>query len=166
MLDHAIPKPARVAGYALHQLVEGVTDGERPLFIDRGDHLLVRTDKPITLNPTSTRTVKVGDVIAFELRACVAKKRKGKSIYFPISDWHSRHEWLNRKAQQNGFEVLTVRSTVSIAKIEKSGKRFAVDQTDFLGVMRVTNEDQFETAMAKGVGSLARAFGFGMLHIN
>ena len=48
MLDHVIPKPPRVAGYTLHQLAEAVTDGARPLFVDRGDHLVVRTDKPIT----------------------------------------------------------------------------------------------------------------------
>jgi len=166
MLDHAIPKPARIAGYTLHQLVEGVTDGTRPLFVDRGDHLLVRSEKPITTGPTQTRTVAVGDVIAFELRACVAKKRKGKAIYFPLHDWRSRHDWLNRKAEMNGFTVLAVTATASMAKITKSEKSFTVDQTDFVGVLRVTDVTQFQAAMAKGVGSLARAFGFGMLNIN
>lgn len=166
MLDHVIPKPARVAGYMLHQLAEAVTDGARPLFVDRGDHLVVRTDKPITANPTPTRAVHEGQVIAFELRACVAKKNKGLAIYFPLGDWRARHGWLERKAAQNGFEVLALRSTASMAKIAKAGRTFAVDQTDFVGVLRVTDVAQFEIAMTKGVGSVARAFGFGMLHIN
>src|SRR5207244_3576977 len=101
MLDHVIPKPARVAGYMLHQIAEGLTEGGRPLFVDRGDHLLVRTDKPVTANPISTRTVDAGDVVAFELRACVAKKHKGRPVYFPLADWRTRHDWLNRKAAQN-----------------------------------------------------------------
>jgi hypothetical protein len=166
MLDHVIPKPARVAGYTLHQLAEGMTDGGRPLFVDRGDHLLVRTEKPITANATPTRQVKEGDVIAFELRACVAKKLKGRPIYFPLGDWRARHDWLDRKAEQNGFAVLALRSTASMAKIAKAGRSFTVDQTDFVGVLRVTDVTRFEIAMTKGVGSVARAFGFGMLNIN
>jgi CRISPR associated protein len=166
MLDHVIPKPPRVAGYTLHQLAEAVTDGARPLFVDRGDHLVVRTDKPITPRPIPTRRISQGDVIAFELRACVARKIKGKAIYFPLGDWRSRHAWLERKAKMCGFEVLALRSTSSMAKIAKADRAFAVDQTDFVGVLRVTDIAQFEIAMARGVGSTARAFGFGMLTIN
>lgn len=166
MLDHVIPKPVRVAGYTLHQLAEAVTGGARPLFVDRGDHLVVRTDKQITPNPIPTREVHQGQVIAFELRACVAKKNKGRLIYFPLGDWRSRHEWLGRKASQSGFEVLAVRSTACMARISRAGRTFSVDQTDFVGVLRVADTTQFEAAMTRGVGSVARAFGFGMLHIN
>jgi len=166
MLDHVIPKPARVAGYMLHQLAEAMTDGARPLFVDRGDHLVVRTDKAITPNPTPTRAAQNGEVIAFELRACVAKKNKGHPIYFPLGDWRARHEWLNRKAGQSGFEVLALRSTTAMAKIAKAGRTFTIDQTDFVGVLRVNDVALFEIAMTKGVGSVGRAFGFGMLHIN
>lgn len=166
MLDHVIPKPARVAGYMLHQLAEAVTNGTRPLFVDRGDHLVVRTDKAITSAPVPTREVSQGDVVAFELRAWVARKIKGKAIYFPPGDWRSRHAWLERKATKSGFEVLALRSTSTMAKIAKADRTFTVDQTDFVGVLRVTDVAQFDVAMAKGVGSTARAFGFGMLTIN
>lgn len=166
MLDHVIPKPSRVAGYMLHQLAEAVTDGARPLFVDRGDHLVVRTDKAITSTPVATREVSQGDVIAFELRACVARKIKGKAIYFPLRDWRPRHAWLARKAAMCGFEVLALRSTSSMAKIAKEHQVFTVDQTDFVGVLRVTDVAQFGVAMARGVGSTARAFGFGMLTIS
>ena len=166
MLDHVIPKPARVAGYMLHQLAEAVTNGTRPLFVDRGDHLVVRTDKAITSAPVPTREVSQGDVIAFELRACVARKIKGKAIYYPLGDWRSRHAWLERKAAKSGFEVLALRSTSTMAKIVKAYRTFTVDQSDFVGVLRVTDVAQFDVAMDKGVGSTARAFGFGMLTIN
>ena len=166
MLDHVIPKPARVAGYSLHQIAEAITGGERPLFVDRGDHLLVRTNKPITSNPVPTRGFTKGDVTAFELRACVARKLRGKPIYFPLRDWRVRHDWLHKKAEQNGFEVLALRSTSAMAKITKAGRSFTVDQNDFVGVLRVLNVAQFEIAMVRGVGSVARAFGFGMLNIN
>jgi hypothetical protein len=105
-------------------------------------------------------------VIAFELRACVAKKIKGKAIYFPLGDWRSRHAWLERKAKMCRSSRCWPWSTSSMAKIAKADRAFAVDQTDFVGVLRVTDITQFEVAMARGVGSTARAFGFGMLTIN
>jgi CRISPR-associated protein Cas6/Cse3/CasE subtype I-E len=166
VLDHVIPKPARIAGYTLHQLAEAATGGGRPLFVDRGDHLVIRTDKPLTAHPVPTRTVKEGDVLAFELRACVARKIKGRKIYFPLGDWRSRHAWLERKAQTCGFEVLALRSTASIAKIAKPDRTFSIDRTDFVGVLRVRDLAAFEVALRTGIGSTARAFGFGMLHIN
>jgi hypothetical protein len=166
LLDHVIPKPQTLRGYQLHQLVQGVTDGESPLFTDMGDKLLVRTTKAITAAGAPPRNIANGDIIGFELRACVSKKRKGRHVYFPTSDWRSRHAWLSKQGERHGFEPLTTNCQSSQAKLDDGkGRTFTVDQTDFVGVLRITNKAVFEKALAKGVGSTAKAFGFGMLVI-
>jgi hypothetical protein len=166
LLDHVIPKPPSLRGYELHRLVQGLTDGESPLFADMGDNLIVRTEKPITDIGTPPRTFVAGDIIGFELRACVSKKIKGRHVYFPTKDWRSRHAWLQRQGERCGFEPLTISCHASQAKIDNGKDRvFTVDQTDFVGVLRVTDSDQFEIALAKGVGSTAKTFGAGMLVI-
>ena len=166
LLDHVIPKPPSLKGYELHQLVQGLTDGESPLFADMGDNLIVRTERPITDKGTPPRAIAVGDVIGFELRACVSRKIKGRHIYYPLNDWRSRRAWLQKQGEQKGFEPLTMNSHASQAKIiDGKGRSFTIDQTDFVGVLRVTDSNLFEKAVANGVGSTAKAFGFGMLVI-
>ena len=44
LLDHIIPKPPSLRGYDLHRLVQGLTDGASPLFVDMGENLIVRTE--------------------------------------------------------------------------------------------------------------------------
>ena len=166
LLDHSIPKPPSLEGYKVHQLVQGLTDGEAPLFLDRGHSLIVRTTKPITQTGSTLREVHLDAVIGFELRACVSKKIKGKHKYFAVSDYKARHDWLRTKAKQQGFETLTMTCTTTMLKISDSKKRsFVVDQTDFAGGLKVTNVDEFNEALKNGIGSTAKAFGFGLLVI-
>jgi hypothetical protein len=42
-------------------------------------------------------------------------------------------------------------------------RAFKVDQTDFTGILKVTDAQKFHGALTTGVGSTARTFGFGML---
>ena len=166
LLDHVISKPKTIGGYGLHQLVQGLTDGESPLFVDMGDKFIVRTVKTITETGTPPRSVADKDVIGFELRACVSKKLKGKHIYYPTSDWASRHNWLKRQGEKYGFEPLTLNCRSNLAKItDGKGRKFTVDQTDFVGVLKVLDALAFQKAVGQGVGSTAKAFGFGMLII-
>ena len=164
LLDHVIPKPPTLKGYDLHRLVQGLTEGESPLFADMGDSLLVRTEKPITEKGTPARQIMDGEIVGFELRACVARKIKGKHVYYPVSDWRSRHAWLHKQGERNGFEPMTINCHASQAKVDNGrGRKFTVDQTDFVGVLRVTDNTKFMMAVANGIGSTAKAFGFGML---
>jgi hypothetical protein len=166
LLDHTIPKPPTLKGYDLHRLVQGLTDGESPLFADMGDSLLVRTEKPITDVGIPPRPVATSDIIGFELRACVSKKIKGRHVYYPPSDWRSRHAWLHKQGDRHGFEPLTISCQSIYAKVDNGkGKVFTVDQTDFVGILRVTESSKFHLAVANGVGSTAKTFGFGMLII-
>lgn len=166
LLDHTIPKPPSLDGYGLHRLVQGLTGGDTPLFVDMGDRLVVRTEKPITDEGKPPRVAATGESAGFELRACVSRKVRGRHVYYPIADWRSRHAWLRGQGERHGFEPLTVHCRAAQARIDKGGGRcFTVDRTDFIGVLRVTDAARFERAVANGVGSTAKAFGFGMLVI-
>jgi hypothetical protein len=166
LLDHVIPKPPSIKGYDLHRLVTGLTDGEPSLFADMGDKFIVRTEKRLTDEGTPPRSILVGGLAGFELRACVARKIKGRHIYYPTADWRSRHEWLHKQGNRHGFEPLTINCQATLARIDDGKtKSYTVDQTDFVGVLRVLDKIKFEIAVATGVGSTAKTFGFGMLVI-
>ena len=166
IVDYVLPKPPSAGGYALHRIVEGLTSGARPLFADMGDRLLVRSVAPISgMNAAPVRELAVGEMAAFQLRACVSKKTKGKRSYYPTHDWPARHDWLRRQGERHGFEVLTVHCTADFAKVEKTGRRFTVDKTDFTGVLKVTDVEKFRAAVRDGIGACGKAFGFGMLLI-
>jgi hypothetical protein len=107
LLDHIIPKPPSLRGYDLHRLVQGLTDGASPLFVDMGENLIVRTENSITDKGTRPRETANGDIVGFELRACVSRKLKGRHVYYPTPDWRSRHAWLHRQGERHGFEPLT-----------------------------------------------------------
>ena len=158
-------KPATVRGYDLHRIAAGLTHGEKVLFADCGDHLLLRTDKPLDAAQRNLRVVTQGEIIGFELRACVGKKVKGKHRYFRTSDWRSRHQWLEQRGAVNGFAIITVHCTAEMQTVTAGDRSFTVDQTDFTGVLKVTDVEWFNKAVATGVGNKAKAFGFGMLVI-
>ena len=67
MLDHTIPKPNSVGPYELHQIVEGLTDGERPLFYDAGDHLVIRSYSNVTPDGKKQPELKLGEMSVFRL---------------------------------------------------------------------------------------------------
>ena len=164
-MDFVMQKPASMRGYALHRVAAGLVDGEKVLFADCGDHLLLRTDKQLDVEQRSLRSITLGGIIGFELRACVGKKVKGKHRYFSISDWRSRHDWLKRQGEALGFTIITVHCTAEMQTVSAGERQFTVDQTDFTGVLKVTDVERFNNAVANGVGNKAKAFGFGMLVI-
>ena len=166
LLDHSISKPASVQGYDVHRMVSGLTKDEKTLFADLGERILVRCESPITPDGVPIRQVDQEDVVGFELRACVSKKNNGKHVYFPEAEWRQKHKWLHQKGEKNGFTPLSLHCKASRAKLDNGrGRIFTVDQTDFVGVLRVTDKELFENVLAKGIGSTAKTYGFGMLII-
>lgn len=159
MLDHTIPKPNSVGPYELHQIVEGLTDGERPLFYDAGDHVVIRSNTNVTPHGKEQPKLKLDDMSVFRLRASCFAQTKRTRHYFPIGDWRSRHKWLKKRAR--GFEIIQLHSTAKSIAI-KSGR---MDQTDFTGVLKITDVEEFNETLKSGVSGCPRAFGFGMLLI-
>lgn len=163
-VDYKIPKPAAMRGYVLHRMVMDLTKGQPAIFADEGKTLIIRTEQKIDAPSTSIKAFNEGDMTAFELRACVSKKRKGKHVYLPIADWRARRTWLAARGEKHGFELLTHHSTSKMVEISNGRERaFKVDQTDFTGILKVTDAQKFHGALTTGVGSTARTFGFGML---
>jgi hypothetical protein len=165
MNEYVLAKPPTAGGYALHRMVAGIAGGAPALFADRGDHIVVRTAKQIDAVQRPIRAVRMGDVVAFELRASCGTKRKGRHSYWPIADWKSRHDWLDRQGVRHGFTLITVHCSADMQLIEKTGAKFTIDKTDFVGVLKVTDSDLFGKALTGGIGGKAKAFGFGMIQI-
>ena len=166
MMNHIIPKPELISGYSLHRMVAELVAGAPALFCDNGDHILIRTDKPITNAPQAVMVPASGDVIAFRLKACVAERKGGRNIYPEIGDWRVRREWVETQGKKEGFEVLAVHVDGDRQTITASGgRKFWIDSTSFTGVLKVSNATQFASVLARGVGRVGKAFGLGMLII-
>lgn len=156
-MEERVSKPPELTGYASHRLVAGLAGQAQ--YVDNGDHLLIRRE------PTKS-DAELGSIVGFTLKACVSVKVRGRHRYFPISDWRSRHEWLGRQGERNGFEVLTVHAEAGMQRIKShDGRDFTVDATRFVGALKVTDLEKFNQALAKGIGNNAKAFGFGMLSL-
>jgi len=163
-VDYKIPKAASIRVYILHRMVMDLTKGQPAIFADEGSSLVIRTEHKIDAPCTPVKAFNDGEISAFELRACVSKKRKGKHIYLPTTDWQARRAWLAAQGETHGFEPLTHHSTSKMVSINDGQERtFKVDQTDFTGILRVIDAQKFHKALTTGVGSTARTFGFGMV---
>lgn len=91
-------------------------------------------------------------------------QRKKNSRREAIIKPDEQSAWLDRKAVDNGFEVLPgmridPSNSHTFIKDQKAGTHIGVR---FSGVLRVTQRDDFCRAFHKGLGN-ARGFGFGML---
>lgn len=152
-MEHTITKPKSLQGYEVHRMVAGLTGGEAALHLDRGESLIIRTDAPLP----------AGRLVGFSLRACVSIKNNGHHRYFPLKDYKSRYAWLTHKGIQHGFELITAYSYSKKFTVKKPARSFTVDDTMFTGVLKVTDEDKFNSCLLSGIGNNARSFGFGML---
>jgi len=166
MIDHKIPKPSRIAGYELHRMVAELAAGSSALFVDQGDHLIVRTDKSITTNGKAVQIPENDAVIGFELRASVASRKGGRNVYPEINDWRYRRTWLEAEGQKFGFELLALHvSGDRQVVVAKGGRKFWIDATQFTGVLKVLDSSKFSLALANGIGRVGKAFGMGMVVI-
>ena len=165
MTDYIVPKTSYLSPYEQHQFVSKIAEGKKVLFADFGDYLLVRTENQLDFDTQPTKTYAEKDVLFFELRACVGTKVRGKNFYFPVQDWRSRHEWLEKRAKDLGFELISITCSAEHAKIEKGQQVFTVDKTDFSGALKVIDAEKFLLALQQGIGNKGKAFGFGMLII-
>jgi CRISPR system Cascade subunit CasE len=99
-----------------------------------------------------------------------------------LRDETSRVEWLRRKGEQGGFELLAVRQHSGVAPVipdvrtaQESkltgrrstsgvGQRLTFGSVLFDGRLRVTDPARFRESLASGIGS-GKAYGFGLLSI-
>jgi hypothetical protein len=164
--DFNLKKPSSISGYPIHRAVAALTNGAPHLWRDNGETLTIRTSAQLDAEGVEVPSVKAGELRMFNLRACVASKVRGRHIYPERGDHKARQEWLGKQGQRHGFTVVAVHCTGGMTRVADQGRRdFAVDSTDFTGVLKVTDTVAFENALRCGVGNTGRAFGFSLLSI-
>ncbi len=163
--DHIITKPQGMDGYVSHQLLEDLTKGQRPSFVDLGDRLIIRGEAHLTPTGRPLREVRDGDVIAFEAVCSCGVKNKGKHRYFPKQDWRSRRKWLERKSSDAGFKIRALSVNARSEDINYKGRKIKIDRTNFAGILKVTDAEVFTKVLARGLSGPAKAFGRGMIRL-
>jgi len=163
--DYQISKPSSVKGYDVHRMVAEICKESPYLFVDRGDHLIVRTSAALGGSGAEIPSPSENEILGFDLRTSVALRSGGKNIYPDSGDWRTRRQWLEKQGGRKGFEVLAVHVTDRRIEIESKGKKYWIDCTEFKGVLAVRNRAEFLEALEKGIGRVGKAFGMGMLII-
>lgn len=137
--------------------------------------IVVRTaDLPDAVKQ-SARPVQLpeqGREYAFRMTAHPTRKihveGKGKfRTTFQHDDIASRLEWLRKRGQMHGFEVIQAECRTEFQPVVRAGNSLGkrgVDYSTFTGWLRVTDADALASAMRNGIGH-AKAFGMGMLHL-
>ena len=109
-------------------------------------------------------SIRPGQTLAFRLLANPTVKRDGK--HWGIENEKEQLEWLNRKAKDHGFLVLSAVATsqgkLKSCTAERRGTTLLAVRFD--GALEVTDSDLFAKTLESGVGS-AKGFGFGLLSI-
>ena len=166
MKEFTVKKPSSIAGYPVHRAVAALAQGAPHIWRDNGETVTIRTSAQLDAQCADLPTVLVGELRMFSLRACVASKVRGRHIYPPRGDHQARQNWLARQGLRHGFEVVAVHSTSGTARVaDQAGRDFALDATDFTGVLKVTDTIAFQAALGAGVGATGKAFGFSLLSI-
>ena len=77
-----------------------------------------------------------------------------------------RMDWLRRKAEQNGFAVLSVQEDpaerIYASHAADRGGRLFLDVWRYTGSLQITDAEQFRAALQNGIGP-DKAYGLGML---
>ncbi len=149
-------------------LVQNATASPDWSFLDgRTDGYCLAVEGPKSFDPA----FQAGQQLSFRLLGNATKKREGKRI--ALDDETAYHDWLKRKADQSGFQVLQVTASSywineeHLARSPENGYKkrniphFGVR---FDGLLRITDPDELVKAVRRGVGP-AKAFGFGLLSL-
>jgi CRISPR-associated protein Cas6/Cse3/CasE subtype I-E len=171
MLDYMFPLPSDKQVHDLHRWVYDLLKGQpRPLYrVEEktfGGVVIVRSSQEIVdelAQPLRTIEPHAGSVVSFKLRASVTFKQNGKRVYVNCFDHGARIAWLDRKSRAAGFEVLDAKVQARKEVMKKGDAEFAIDDTDFEVVARITDAAAFSEALRVGIGPVGRAYGRGMI---
>ncbi len=113
-----------------------------------------------------------GQTLVFRLRANPTKRNNETRKREGILTEEKQREWLVRKGQAGGFDVLSVVVTDESFKSavrkrpeeEENSKPMSHLSVTYDGVLRVTDPSCFRESLVAGIGS-AKAFGFGLLSV-
>jgi len=149
--------------YDIHRDVMALFEGKLParvLWRRDGDVITVVSNIPIGEQCEELNyKLKEGVRYWFSWRFNPTVKRDGKR-------WLTRslNQWLERKASENGFEVVTVSRLRDEGVVEcKNGVK--LPSFDMRGELRITDMAAFTRALERGIGS-QKAWGFGLLSLD
>lgn len=104
------------------------------------------------------------------------EKSNGYGKRVEIYEEEKQIEWLQRKGEQNGFRLLTVRANPGVHNVHARPEAKAIGWRDrsqppmkfgavlFEGQIEILDAAKFVEALSKGIGS-GKAYGFGLLSI-
>ncbi len=114
-------------------------------------------------------SLRVGNIFSFDICTIPCKKvfRQGKknSARITLVQETERIEWLQRKAKDAGFRILTVQEMECIevyGKKKSAGNEIFLKGYHYQGQLIVEEEQKFRRAYCSGIGP-DKAYGYGML---
>ena len=120
-------------------------------------------DFDITVKQAKEDSNAEGQERVFKLLVNNSKKKNG--YYSPVSI-EEFPEWLQEKAQKNGFfvDLSSLKITKRFVKNfkDKAQQERKIYATDCIGVLTVTDSEAFSKVLVNGIGR-SKAYGFGML---
>ena len=122
--------------------------------------------------PEKLKNVNQGVIYRFLLRGNPTKKVKGKRI--PLKTYEERLQWIQKKSDQSGFDLLDclikserIKESVKtdIVKNNTSGvRKITFNSVIYEGTLKITDIEIFKSSLYNGIGS-GKAFGFGLMTI-
>jgi CRISPR-associated protein Cas6/Cse3/CasE subtype I-E len=156
--------------YAIHRIVMSLFEGQRPLFQNGGGCVTVLSPEPPTGSGYTIETCEVtipekqGSVHLFSARFNPVKRSKktgkrtglsGKQIY----------EWIERKAEENGFTILDMKLSDEGFRICQKGEaKISLRSVMITGILSIADPTKFKKGVEGGIGA-AKGLGFGLINL-
>lgn len=111
--------------------------------------------------------LKSGQVWSFDILCIPVKKVKTENTKHSqrrlLKTPEERTAWMHRKADQFGFEILSLQECESVRQVGyKKQSTLYLDGYHYQGVLRIIDTRKFISALCHGIGA-GKAYGFGML---
>lgn len=113
--------------------------------------------------------MKNGQYYRFNLIASPAKRDTDPEHKYKNNPYHRLYkeedlaQWITRKAEAGGFEIRQMDTrNLESKKVQKKGARFQFGQTQFSGILKITDAGAFIRSIADGFGR-ERAYGSGLM---
>lgn len=110
-----------------------------------------------------------GTVFSFDLLTMPCRKKSdgvsknSRRVCLTVPE--EREKWLERKAAENGFEILSCQETAEgvMTAHRKEGTLY-LHPMKYVGMLRITDSEMFRSVWQKGIGP-EKAYGLGMLMV-
>lgn len=133
----------------------------------QGQYAVTQRDISSLLEQLTEGCVRSFDLIASPSKKVMVAGQKNSQRRI-LREPAERQQWLERKAEQNGFRIL---SCTELEQIHTAGKHSADnggtmyhDAYHYQGVLQITDAAAFRNALQGGIGS-GKAYGFGMMMV-